>query len=60
MILLKGRLNGVREGESMKRRSQEEGLMLVEKYQASGLTQERFAAKGNRPNDPVLKTPING
>jgi len=44
----------------MKRRSQEEGLMLVEKYQASGLTQERFAAKGNRPNDPVLKTPING
>ena len=31
----------------MKRRSQEEGLMLVEKYQASGLTQERFAAKAH-------------
>jgi len=37
----------------MKRRSKEEGLALVEKYQASGLTQERFAAK-TRINVAVL------
>ena len=38
----------------MKRRSKEEGLALVEKYQASGLTQERFATKA-RINVAVLR-----